>query len=487
PINNLVENLEVQATDTIIIESQREISPDRTNLLTSNDISFSSDRSPNEYAGLISGGGNDTIQKDNSHSYMSNRQNKQTLNSSSARNNSPEGFYSQQLLTSNDTTFFSDRSPNKYAGLISGGGNDILLFVILKYIVPTIINLFNLDMDNLHSHTSKRQNEQTLNSRSPSPENAHDRQSPSRGHSSKKYYDQQPSMSTTINTSALIGPFKNDLDFCLYLVKHPQLVELALNMMIADGGKKSITWKKMAKVANKFDTLFEKANQPTTRKIADYINKDNWTTFIKRHMDVIDIQKMFEEQHTVDMEVFTVDGEKALQQMNISGSFTTSDALSSASDTISSSDQSMVMSEIKLQESETECTQSIADSGINFPESTDQKIRVGRIMAIVSTSNSIKLKVQHLYFGSELPRTFTSSARIERSQNGELWLSEIIYLIDPFNVIRLVKFWLKDTPEILNYQFYVSFQNFTTDPLLQSILSDWYMIQNNQEKDTIDI
>ncbi|CAG8856066.1 16454_t:CDS:2, partial [Gigaspora margarita] len=53
--------------------------------------------------------------------------------------------------------------------------------------------------------------------------------------------------------------------------------------------------------------------------------------------------------------------------------------------------------------------------------------------AIVSTSNGIKLKVQLLYFGSELPRVFTSSARIERSRNGELWLSETTYLINPSN------------------------------------------------------
>ncbi|CAG8715210.1 10888_t:CDS:2, partial [Cetraspora pellucida] len=58
--------------------------------------------------------------------------------------------------------------------------------------------------------------------------------------------------------------------------------------------------------------------------------------------------------------------------------------------------------------------------------SMDNEIRIGRIIAIDSTSSGIKLKVQFLYFGSELPKNFLSSARAERSRNGELWLSEII-------------------------------------------------------------
>ncbi|CAG8824078.1 7451_t:CDS:1, partial [Dentiscutata erythropus] len=43
----------------------------------------------------------------------------------------------------------------------------------------------------------------------------------------------------------------------------------------------------------------------------------------------------------------------------------------------------------------------------SFIKYKDQKIRIRRIMAIVSTSNGNKLKVQLLYFGSELPRAFT--------------------------------------------------------------------------------
>ncbi|CAG8848574.1 37503_t:CDS:2, partial [Gigaspora margarita] len=84
----------------------------------------------------------------------------------------------------------------------------------------------------------------------------------------------------------------------------------------------------------------------------------------------------------------------------------------------------------------------------------DEETRIGRILAIVSTSNGTKLKIQHLYFGSELPRIFANSIRKERSRNGELLLSEIIYLTDPFNVIEPVTVWLQNTPELPNFQFY---------------------------------
>ncbi|KAF0486753.1 hypothetical protein F8M41_022636 [Gigaspora margarita] len=32
----------------------------------------------------------------------------------------------------------------------------------------------------------------------------------------------------------------------------------------------------------------------------------------------------------------------------------------------------------------------------------------------------MKLKVQHLYYGSELPKIFATSAKLEKLQNGEL-------------------------------------------------------------------
>ncbi|CAG8454157.1 13002_t:CDS:2 [Racocetra fulgida] len=78
-----------------------------------------------------------------------------------------------------------------------------------------------------------------------------------------------------------------------------------------------------------------------------------------------------------------------------------SDTLSSTSNTLSSSDQSTIMEEVGLQ---SKVTQTIVD---------------------------------------------------KRSKNGELWLSEITYLTDPFNVIEPVTVWLRDTPELPNYQFNV--------------------------------
>ncbi|CAG8857189.1 22124_t:CDS:2, partial [Gigaspora margarita] len=77
-----------------------------------------------------------------------------------------------------------------------------------------------------------------------------------RNNLSKSFYGQQllasndtsssdrspsPETSTAINTSSLIGPFKNDLEVCLYLVQHPQLIELALNMIKVGGSHESIT------------------------------------------------------------------------------------------------------------------------------------------------------------------------------------------------------------------------------------------------------
>ncbi|RIB04468.1 hypothetical protein C2G38_2222307 [Gigaspora rosea] len=91
----------------------------------------------------------------------------------------------------------------------------------------------------------------------------------------------------------------------------------------------------------------------------------------------------------------------------------------------------------------------------SFIKYKNKETRVGRIIAIVSTSNGTKLKIQQLYFGSELPRIFASLIRKERAKNGELWLSEITYLTNPFNVIEPFTVWPHNTPELSNYQFYV--------------------------------
>ncbi|KAF0465700.1 hypothetical protein F8M41_026234 [Gigaspora margarita] len=119
--------------------------------------------------------------------------------------------------------------------------------------------------------------------------------------------------------------------------------------------------------------------------------------------------------------------------------FTTSDALSSTLDTISSSDQSMVMREIELQKAKTECAQSIVeDNRINF------QLLSGEYGLYFKNFTEILLFTKHMI-----------TTKAYEGFNGELWLSEITYLIDLFNVIEPVKVWLKDIPELPNYQFYV--------------------------------
>ncbi|CAG8851354.1 39467_t:CDS:2, partial [Gigaspora margarita] len=238
------------------------------------------------------------------------------------RNNLSKSFYGQQSLASNDTSS-SDRS------LSPESAHDRRS--------PFLLDRSSKSINNRRSSISKSTNIE----------------SPSliRKSSFEEDYDQQLLASTAINTSSLIGPFKNDLEVCLYLVQHPQLIELVLNMIKAGGSHESIT---RGKAADKFNTLSEKTSQPTKRQIAEYITEDNWTTFLKRHMDVTDVQKTFEEQRvnvnmftsfiqsafnlfvqeelldkdvindvkdlnymTVDMEVFTADGKEALQQINI--------------------------------------------------------------------------------------------------------------------------------------------------------------------------
>ncbi|CAG8821472.1 15786_t:CDS:1, partial [Racocetra fulgida] len=64
--------------------------------------------------------------------------------------------------------------------------------------------------------------------------------------------------------------------------------------------------------------------------------------------------------------------------------------------------------------------------------------------------------IQHFHYGSELPKIFASSTRLERSQNGELWLGETTFLVDSYNIIGSTTVWFQDTPEPTEYyQFYV--------------------------------
>lgn len=64
----------------------------------------------------------------------------------------------------------------------------------------------------------------------------------------------------TPNTpSSLIGPFKNNLEVCLFLVQRPEIIDLALNM-IKVNNQESITIQPTQRKFDKTDTLPEKVN-----------------------------------------------------------------------------------------------------------------------------------------------------------------------------------------------------------------------------------
>ncbi|CAG8738218.1 19911_t:CDS:2, partial [Rhizophagus irregularis] len=86
---------------------------------------------------------------------------------------------------------------------------------------------------------------------------------------------------------------------------------------------------------------------------------------------------------------------------------------------------------------------------------SDKRTRIGRIIAIVSTSSDVKLKIQVLYYCDELPNNFRKLSRVQEAENGELWLSEVTSLINKDNIIEPIAVWLQDSLHLSNYQFYV--------------------------------
>ncbi|RIB19491.1 hypothetical protein C2G38_2181671 [Gigaspora rosea] len=70
--------------------------------------------------------------------------------------------------------------------------------------------------------------------------------------------NQQPPISNVTNTStSQIGPFKSDLELCIYLVEHPNLINLTLNMMKANSQEPATT---QEKVVNRFSALSERVD-----------------------------------------------------------------------------------------------------------------------------------------------------------------------------------------------------------------------------------
>ncbi|CAG8781296.1 15028_t:CDS:2, partial [Cetraspora pellucida] len=68
-----------------------------------------------------------------------------------------------------------------------------------------------------------------------------------------KNADNQPSNEANVFSSS-IGPFKSDLELCLYLVQHPNLINLAQSMLKVDGQESVMTLGKV----DKFGALPEK-------------------------------------------------------------------------------------------------------------------------------------------------------------------------------------------------------------------------------------
>ncbi|UZO10515.1 uncharacterized protein OCT59_002096 [Rhizophagus irregularis] len=91
----------------------------------------------------------------------------------------------------------------------------------------------------------------------------------------------------------------------------------------------------------------------------------------------------------------------------------------------------------------------------SFVKYKDKRTRIGRIIAIVSTSSDVKLKIQVLYYCDELPNNFRKLSRVQEAENGELWLSEVTSLINKDNIIEPIAVWLQDSLHLSNYQFYV--------------------------------
>ncbi|RIB03414.1 hypothetical protein C2G38_2287978 [Gigaspora rosea] len=169
--------------------------------------------------------------------------------------------------------------------------------------------------------------------RSDSPESIYSKRSPLSNiassplinHSFDNTNNQRPLTSNKINNSStsLIDPFKNDLELCLYLVQHLNLIKLTMSMIEAGGQGSTVIQEK----ANKFDVLLEKmglwllsglqcnaslrkvlrnlvpefirkykltkTRQPEMQQISEYITESNWEPFLKRHMDILDLEKTF--------------------------------------------------------------------------------------------------------------------------------------------------------------------------------------------------
>ncbi|CAG8669203.1 17175_t:CDS:2, partial [Cetraspora pellucida] len=135
------------------------------------------------------------------------------------------------------------------------------------------------------------------------------------------YYDQQMLM-PKVGLSLL-----SDLELCLYLVQHPNLINLAQSMLKADGQKSVMTLGKV----DKFGALQEKCYidvtdvQKTFRNQHDNVDKFNdfirtaFDLFVQENLLDKDVINEFKELNhmTVDMNIFTANGKEYLQQLDL--------------------------------------------------------------------------------------------------------------------------------------------------------------------------
>ncbi|CAG8454181.1 13003_t:CDS:2 [Racocetra fulgida] len=200
----------------------------------------------------------------------------------------------------------------------------------------------------------------SFSDRSDSPESIYSERSPLPNiasfplinHSFEDTNSQHPLTSNKIDNSStsFIGPFKNDLELCLYLVQHTNLIKLTTSMIEADSQGSTVIQEK----DNKFNVLSERARQPEMKQISEYITESNWEVFLKRHIDILDLEKTFRKwpenvvkftkfirsafnlfvqenlldkdvinevkdlnYMTVNMIIFTADGNDSLQQLDL--------------------------------------------------------------------------------------------------------------------------------------------------------------------------
>ncbi|CAG8533996.1 9058_t:CDS:2, partial [Cetraspora pellucida] len=171
-----------------------------------------------------------------------------------------------------------------------------------------------------------------------------------RSDSSENTNNQYPSISnnTDISSTSLIGPFKNNLEICLYLVQHSNLIKLIFNMI--EAGSQGSTG--IQEKADKFNVLPKRIVNNE-----DYSDQNLQENFSEESQHV---NSNFECS-------FSMASDMLSSKLNTLNSISDTDTLSSTSDSLSSCNQSTIIEEIELQsEVRTESTQTIVDSGIDF-------------------------------------------------------------------------------------------------------------------------